>query len=72
MKKRIYALVVMVCMTLLLGTGCSGKPPAETVEEVTAPEVQQSGNPVENSYTAVIEIEGYGTITLNWMPPRRL
>lgn len=64
MKKRIYAMVFMVCMTLLLGTGCSGKPPAETVEEVTGPEVQQPEPLAESSYTAVIEIEGYGTITL--------
>ena len=52
----------MVCLTLLLGTGCSGKPSAET--EVTGPETQQPAPPAENSYTAVIEIEGYGTITL--------
>ena len=52
----------MACLTLLLGTGCSGKPSAET--EVTGPETQQPAPPAENSYTAVIEIEGYGTITL--------
>ena len=52
----------MVCLTLLLGTGCSGKPSAET--EVTGPETQQPAPPAESSCTAVIEIEGYGTITL--------
>lgn len=52
----------MACLTLLLGTGCSGKPSAET--EVTGPETQQPAPPAENSCTAVIEIEGYGTITL--------
>ena len=45
-----------------MGTGCSGKPSAET--EVTGPETQQPAPPAENSCTAVIEIEGYGTITL--------
>ena len=62
MRKKVYAIVFMVCLTLLLGTGCSGKPSAET--EVTGPETQQPAPPAENSYTAVIEIEGYGTITL--------
>lgn len=52
----------MACLTLLLGSGCSGKPSAET--EVTGPETQQPAPPAENSCTAVIEIEGYGTITL--------
>ena len=54
----------MICMALLLGTGCSGKPPVETVEEVTGPATQKSENPVESSYTAIIEVGGYGTITL--------
>lgn len=62
MRKKVYAIVFMACLTLLLGTGCSGKPSAET--EVTGPETQQPAPPAENSYTAVIEIEGYGTITL--------
>lgn len=62
MRKKVYAIVFMACLTLLLGTGCSGKPLAET--EVTGPETQQPAPPAENSYTAVIEIEGYGTITL--------
>lgn len=64
MKKRICTMLFMICMALLLETGCSGKPPVETVEEVTGPATQKSENPVEGSYTAVIEIEGYGTITL--------
>lgn len=62
MRKKVYAIVFMACLTLLLGSGCSGKPSAET--EVTGPETQQPEPPAENSYTAVIEIEGYGTITL--------
>ena len=62
MRKSVYAIVFMACLTLLLGTGCSGKPSAET--EVTGPETQQPAPPAENSCTAVIEIEGYGTITL--------
>ena len=62
MRKKVYAIVFMACLTLLLGTGCSGKPSAET--EVTGPETQQPEPPAENSCTAVIEIEGYGTITL--------
>lgn len=62
MRKKVYAIVFMVCLTLLLGTGCSGKPSAET--EVTGPETQQPAPPAESSCTAVIEIEGYGTITL--------
>lgn len=32
-KKKIYAIALIVCMALLLGTGCSGKQPAETPEE---------------------------------------
>ena len=62
MRKKVYAIVFMACLTLLLGSGCSGKPSAET--EVTGPETQQPAPPAENSCTAVIEIEGYGTITL--------
>lgn len=62
MRKKVYAIVFMACLTLLLGSGCSGKPSAET--EVTGHETQQPEPPAENSYTAVIEIEGYGTITL--------
>lgn len=62
MRKKVYAIVFMACLTLLLGTGCSGKPSAET--EVTGPETQQPAPPAESSCTAVIEIEGYGTITL--------
>ena len=62
MRKKVYAIVFMAGWTLLLGTGCSEKPSAET--EVTGPETQQPAPPAENSCTAVIEIEGYGTITL--------
>lgn len=63
MKKRLCAVVFLVCVTLLLGTGCSGKKPAEPVEQETAPEAQDPA-PAGNSYTAVIEIEEYGAITL--------
>ena len=63
-KKKIYAIALIVCMALLLGTGCSGKQPAETPEEGPAPEVQEPEITAESSYTAVIEIEEYGTITL--------
>ncbi len=64
MKKRTCALVFLVCVTLLLGTGCSGKQPAEPAEGETGPEVQEPETPAESAYTAVIEIEGYGTVTL--------
>lgn len=43
MRKKVYAIVFMACLTLLLGTGCSGKPSAET--EVTGPETQQPAPP---------------------------
>lgn len=58
-NKRIYATIFIICMTLLLGTGCSGKQPAETEKDG----VQEPGT-AESSYTAVIEVDGYGTITL--------
>lgn len=64
MKKKIYAIALIVCLSLLLGTGCSGKQPAETPEEGPAPEVQEPEITAGSSYTAVIEIEEYGTITL--------
>ena len=58
-------MLFMICMALLLGTGWSGEPPGvETVGEVTGPATQKSENPVESSYTAIIEVGGYGTITL--------
>lgn len=63
MKKRICAVAFLVCMTLLLGTGCRGTRPQEAAEQEPGQEVQQSGT-AENAYTAVIEIEGYGAITL--------
>ena len=70
MKKKLCAVLFMACVTLLLGAGCSGKQPAEKVEQETAPAVQESEVPpaaedtAEASYTAVIEIDGYGTVTL--------
>lgn len=69
MKKRI-AVVFMVCVTLLFAAGCSGKQPAETAgqepgqEERPAGQEAQGAGAAEASYTAVIEVEGYGTITL--------
>lgn len=63
MKKRICAVAFLFCMTLLLGTGCRGTQTPETAEQEPGQEVQQSGT-AENAYTAVIEIEGYGAITL--------
>lgn len=70
MKKRICALVFMACMTLLLGTGCSGKQPSETAEQEIdhkdqgSESVSAGEDSAETSYTAVIDVEGYGTITL--------
>lgn len=70
MKKRICVAVFMACVTLLFAAGCSGKRPAEKVTEETGPEIQGSegasaeATPEESSCTAVIEVEGYGTITL--------
>lgn len=70
MKKRICVAVFMACVTLLFAAGCSGKRPAEKVTEETGPEIQGSegasaeAKPEESSCTAVIEVEGYGTITL--------
>lgn len=69
MKKRI-AVVFMVCVTLLFAAGCSGKQPAEASgqepgqEERPAGQEAQGAGAAEASYTAVIEVEGYGTITL--------
>ncbi|WP_204789252.1 peptidylprolyl isomerase [Oscillibacter sp. CU971] len=59
MKKRICAVAFLVCMTVLLGTGCRGTQQPETAGQ----EMQESGT-AENACTAVIEIEEYGAITL--------
>lgn len=70
MKKRLCTLVFMACVTLLFAAGCSGKQPAENVPQETGPEPQESegtsaeAKPEESSCTAVIEVEGYGAITL--------
>lgn len=69
MKKRICAAAFAVCMTLLLGTGCSGKqPPQEPAQDSgpAAPESEAAApeNAAKGSCTAVIEVDGYGTITL--------
>ena len=63
MKKKICALALMLCAVLLLGTGCSGKQPAETDKDEPGREAPESGA-AEASYTAVIDVEGYGAITL--------
>lgn len=67
MKKRIRAMAFMVCLTLFLGTGCSGKQPAETAGQDPGQEIQESDT-AEGSYTAVIEVDGYGAITLTLDP----
>lgn len=70
MKKKICAVVFMVCVTLLFAAGCSGKGAPEKVSEEAGPEIQASQGvsdqekPEEGSCTAVIEVEGYGAITL--------
>lgn len=69
MKKSICTVVFTVCVTLLFAAGCSGKQPPEKAPEEAAPEIQESEGaaavtPEESSYTAVIEVEGYGAITL--------
>lgn len=70
MKKRLYAVVFMACIALLLGTGCSGKQPdgmagLETGDEPPASEgVPAEEGAEEGPYTAVVEIDGYGTVTL--------
>lgn len=69
MKKEICAVVFMACVTLLLGTGCSGKQATETTEpeagyEVPVPkDASNEEVAAEGSYTAVMEVDGYGTIT---------
>ena len=70
MKKRICTVVLMVCTIFLLGTGCSGKGQTETTEpendnSVSGSEgVSDTESTAEDSYTAVIEVDGYGKITL--------
>lgn len=70
MKKKLYAAVLLVCMTLLWGTGCSGERPAESPEQASGQEASQpeEGSAAEDaaagSYTAVIEVDGYGAITV--------
>nr|WP_325293555.1 peptidylprolyl isomerase [uncultured Oscillibacter sp.] len=70
MKKRLYAVVFMACIALLLGTGCSGKQPdgmagLENGDEPPASEGVPAGEGAEEGpYTAVVEIDGYGTVTL--------
>lgn len=76
MKKKLCAVVVMACLTLLLGTGCSGGRTesagaesggaAQSSEAASAgaQESQDASAAEGASYTAVIEIDGYGTITV--------
>lgn len=63
MRRKISTAAFLVCIALLLGTGCSGERPAEAPEQEISQEAPESDT-VEDSYTAVIEIDGYGTITL--------
>lgn len=70
MKKRSFVTVFMVCMALLFATGCSKEQSAEMVEDEIDSKVQESEDVsvgealAEGSYTAVIEVDGYGTITV--------
>ena len=73
MKKRICAVVFLACVTLLLGTGCSGERQMEQTEQTEpetgreAPESESASaaeDTAEGSYTAVIEVDGYGSITV--------
>lgn len=70
MKKKLYAAVLLVCMTLLWGTGCSGERTAESPEQSSGQEASQpeegsaAEDAAEGSYTAVIEVDGYGAITV--------
>lgn len=61
MKKIICAMVFSVCITLLLGTGCSGKTQGEKEAQES---VSTAEDPAGGSFTAVIEVDGYGAITL--------
>lgn len=67
MKKRIFTVALLACAVSLLGAGCSGEQP-ETQQE-TVPAAQDSESAAgegtgESAYTAVIDIEGYGAVTV--------
>lgn len=68
MRRRILAAALLICAVLLLGTGCSGKRGTEEsgTQESGTQESQGTAAPEngEGSYTAVIEVEGYGAITV--------
>lgn len=70
MKKKLYAVALLVCVTLLWGTGCSGERPAESPEQSSGQEAPRpeegpaAEDAAEASYTAVIEVDGYGAITV--------
>ena len=69
-KYKLCALMVLLCLTLFLGTGCSGQPQAGTETDDTAqnagtvPAADADGSSDAEGVTAVIEVEGYGTITV--------
>lgn len=70
MKKKLYAVALLVCVTLLWGTGCSEERPAESPEQSSGQEASRpeedpaAEDAAEASYTAVIEVDGYGAITV--------
>ena len=76
--KRIYAVVFMVCLTLLLATGCSGRQPAETAEGETSREVQESegasaGKSRQRILTPqTLRSRDMAQLPLRWMHLRRL
>lgn len=60
--------VIMACFVLLLAAGCSyeyeaGRERQETENEEEPLESESAGK-VDSSYTATIEVDGYGTITV--------
>lgn len=64
MKKRIWAAALTVCMTLLLLAGCSGGSRSENAEPAPAVQANPAEAAAEASCTAVIDVDGYGAITL--------
>ena len=66
MKMRICAVMFAVCMLLLLGSGCSGGQqagaPGHGAQE--SGDVSATEDTAKSPCTAVIEVDGYGTITL--------
>lgn len=67
-KKQSLATVLALCMVLISTAGCSIKYEAgrekQEIESTEASTVAESKTGTEGSYTAVIEVENYGTITI--------